>query len=71
MKIKINKPKWDSEGFADMLLTADYMNTIYECCNNDCDNCTLGKPILDNTTTVCLIIAKTKLKLLKQIKDQL
>lgn len=71
MKIKINKPNWNAEGFHDMVLTADYLNTIYECCNNNCDNCTLGIPILNNTTTACLLITKTKMKLLKTIKDQL
>lgn len=71
MVIKINKPKWDSEGLPDMIFTADYMNTVYECCHNDCENCTLGKPILNDSTTACLIITEAKLKLTKQIKDQL
>lgn len=71
MDIKINKPNWNEEGFHDMLFTADYLNTIYECCYHNCDNCTLGTPILNNTTTPCLLITKTKMKLLKAIKDQL
>ena len=71
MDIKINKPKWNAEGLDDMLFTADYLNTVYECCHNNCDNCTLGVPILNDATTACLLITKTKMKLLKSIKDQL
>ena len=71
MDIKINKPKWSAEGFHDMLFTADYMNTIYDCCHNYCDNCILGTPILNDTTTPCMLITKTKMRLLKEIKDQL
>lgn len=71
MDIKINKPNWSTEGFHDMLFTADYMNTIYDCCHNYCDNCVLGTPILNDTTTPCMLITKTKMRLLKEIKDQL
>ena len=71
MDIKINKPNWNTEGFHDMLFTADYMNTIYDCCHNYCDNCVLGTPILNDTTTPCMLITKTKMRLLKEIKDQL
>lgn len=71
MDIKINKPKWNTEGFSDMLFTADYLNTVYERCHNNCENCTLGIPILNDTTTACMLITKTKMRLLKAIKDQL
>lgn len=71
MDIKINKPKWNAEGLHDMLFTADYMNTNYDCCHNYCDNCILGTPILNGTTTPCMLITKTKMRLLKEIKDQL
>ena len=71
MEIKINKPKWNAEGFHDMLFTADYLNTVYECCHNNCDACTLGMPILNDATTTCMIITETKMRLLKTIKDQL
>lgn len=71
MDIKINKPNWNAEGFHDMLFTADYMNTIYDGCHNYCDNCILATPILNYTTTPCMLITKTKMRLLKEIKDQL
>lgn len=69
--MKINKFDFDVEGLPDMLFTAQYMNTIYDCCNKDCTNCTLGKTILNNSTNVCLIITQTKLKLAKEIRDML
>lgn len=71
MDIKINKPEWNTEGFYDMFVTADYLNTVYECCHNNCENCTLGKPILNDSTTPCMLITRTKMRLLKAIKDQL
>ena len=71
MKIKINKPDWNAEGFSDMMFTADYLNTVYECCNKNCEGCTLNIPILNGATTACILMTKTKMKLLKTIKDEL
>lgn len=66
--MKINKFKWDAEGFPEMVFTADYLQTIYDNCNNDCDHCTLGKQILNHSTTPCLVITQAKIKLANEIK---
>lgn len=71
MVIKINKPKWDSEGLPDMIFTADYLNTVYDCCHGDCDNCTLNTPILNNSVTPCILITRTKMKTTKTIRNAL
>ena len=71
MDIKINKPKWDSEGLDEMIFTAGHLNTIYECCKGDCDSCILNKPIPDTLTTFCLLISSTKVRLIDTIKSQL
>lgn len=69
MDIKINKPKWNAEGLDEMIFTARYLNTIYDCCKGDCDSCVLNKPIADTLTTLCLVISSTKVRVIDTIKS--
>lgn len=66
---KINKFKWDAEGLPDMLFTAEYLNRVYDHCNNDCDTCMLGQHILNNSTTPCLLITKAKISITDEIRN--
>ena len=64
--MKINKFEWDAEGLTDMMFTTDHLMTVYKCCNGECDKCTLGKPILNNATTTCLVIGRV----IKELKNE-
>ena len=69
--MKINKFYYDAEGLTDMMFTADHLMTVYKSCNDDCDKCPLGKPILNNATTTCLVIGRVIKELKKEVYSAL